>query len=405
MNDNFVMRVDGIAIWCYRIAIFIAYLGSLNPWFFWGLGRSLVVLPPFCLLLFSFLLFPKNYHLYKRVFYPLFFLFCLSFYMLLRDNIIVNVILYRIIVFFIFFFLFIVNDEEKIKVLCLISKLLACILLPSLLFFVLYILGLDLPHISVSFNDGEYNYENYFFFLLDDRSALIDIPRFHSVFLEPAHIGVTSVMLLLAQSFDLKKWYNIVLLVTIILTFSLAAYLLLGLGFYFTKIIYKNFFVYSSVIVLLLLSSYFIAISYNNGDNMFNNLIFERLIVEDGKLSGDNRVGDQFLSEYENFVKTDKVFWGVSKSDILNKFEGGNAGYRVYIYQYGIFGVLLSFLFYLFTANGYDKKISLMLLLLNSLIFWKGGTPLWFNLFIPYILGLATLTDNSSLKNKFIIKQ
>ena len=91
-----------------------------------------------------------------------------------------------------------------------------------------------------------------------------------------------------------------------------------------------------SVIILVFLIIDISFSQYNNGNNIVNNLIIERLRIEDQSLAGDTRYSELMDSYYNEFIYSDKVFTGIG----FNKYEklnlGANAGYKVFIVQNGI---------------------------------------------------------------------
>ena len=50
LSDLYLVRKETLATYSLEIGFFIAYLGSLNPWFLWPIG-SLYVIPATCFIL------------------------------------------------------------------------------------------------------------------------------------------------------------------------------------------------------------------------------------------------------------------------------------------------------------------------------------------------------------------
>lgn len=284
-----------------------------------------------------------------------------------------------------FYCMFRIDKELAEKSLTLICKGFAGFLIVSLLFFFLYIIGFNLPNTYVDM--GNYSYTNYFFFLLDDRELWnILIPRFHSVFLEPGHMGTTIIMLLATQIGKWKKWYNIVLFVALFLSFSLAAYCLgvilafLRLWMLRRKIVLKILGLVTFLAVIV--GSSFI---YNDGDNMLNSLIVMRLEVSDSgdDFKGNNRVSEDFEREFNSFLESSDVLFGRDMD-----YEGwGNSGYRVYIYDHGMIGFVLFLCFYFFAfRTGRDIRAIITAFVLALTNFWIRGYPMLFAFLFPYFI-------------------
>lgn len=141
---------------------------------------------------------------------------------------------------------------------------------------VLYILGFPLPSSPIAHETLMYSYTNYYFFLIDDRSFLILLPRFQSVFMEPGHLGTASVLLLLTQLGKWKKWYNVILLIATLMSFSLAAFVLLAIVLFINVWLKRKRILPKILLVVgILTSTAIVAIFYNDGDNMLNTLIID----------------------------------------------------------------------------------------------------------------------------------
>ena len=284
-----------------------------------------------------------------------------------------------------FYCMFRIDKEIAEKSLTKICKVFAGFLIISILFFFLHFIGVNLPNVSVE--RGNYSYTNFFFFLLDDRELWnILIPRFNSVFLEPGHMGTTIIMLLATQIGNWKKWYNVVLFVALLMSFSLAAYCL-GVMLLFLRLWMLRRKIVLKVLGLVSFLGIIVGGSfvYNDGDNMLNNLIVMRLEVSDtgDDFKGNNRVSEDFEKEFESFLGSSDVLSGREMD-----YEGwGNSGYRVYIYDYGMAGFALFLLFYFFAfRTGRDIRAITTAFVLAMTNFWIRGYPMLFAFVFPYFI-------------------
>ena len=284
-----------------------------------------------------------------------------------------------------FYCMFRIDKEIAEKSLTKICKVFAGFLIISILFFFLHFIGVNLPNVSVE--RGNYSYTNFFFFLLDDRELWnILIPRFNSVFLEPGHMGTTIIMLLATQIGKWKKWYNVVLFVALLMSFSLAAYCL-GVMLLFLRLWMLRRKIVLKVLGLVSFLGIIVGCSfvYNDGDNMLNNLIVMRLEVSDtgDDFKGNNRVLGDFEKEFESFLGSSDVLFGREMD-----YEGwGNSGYRVYIYDYGMAGFALFLLFYFFAfRTGRDIRAITTAFVLAMTNFWIRGYPMLFAFLYPYFI-------------------
>ncbi len=264
---------------------------------------------------------------------------------------------------FISFFVSIVvisSDTEYMKyVLNMFTKLMSIILIFSIFFYILYLIGVPLPH---HYNDDSY-YQHivYPFFLVETRDILSDIiPRFGGWFLEPGHLGSTAVFLLFISGFQFKKWEIIVLTISLILSLSLAAYgLFIGaVCLYFIFKTKKGVrYVVAFSAVLAALTVFFI--NYKDGDNPINEKIISRLEFNNGEMAGMNRSTDSFKYAYKYFIESPNTIEKIMGKgrNIPDGFLEGNASWKKYLYINGYLGLFLALFFLSATLVLYPSKM------------------------------------------------
>lgn len=401
LSDLYLVRKETLATYSLEAGFFIAYLGSLNPWFLWPIG-SLYVIPATCFILLAICIantmkvpfFSKTDYLLPSIIYIF-----LSFYLLLVNKGNINAFIGNFFNIIVFTTLFMCNKQTLIKISDFLSKYMACLLAISIPFYFLYLFGYNLPSQNAQFGDGLYTYTNYYFFLIDDR-ALFIFPRFHSVFLEPGHLGTATILLLFSQCGRWHKWYNIILWIATLMTFSLAAYVLsiiiLFLNLWMKgKNILKKLLITICAITSILAGSFI----YNHGENLIHDLILIRLEMdEEGELSGDNRVAGWFEDEYDSYLQSSDILFGRDYDYSIS----GNSGYRLFIYENGLVGLFLIILLYsTFLIRAKEKKVMLSIALISILCFWVRGYPLWYNIFIPlYILSKQEFSKGITKQKK-----
>lgn len=365
-------------------AMLIAILGSMNVSFLWSIGiwYAFIAAAMCCAAILLSNSQTETIFSRKDFFLPL----CsaaivLIYIQLTTDGTLVSMIMciFHIIIFYTIFRL----NPTYIAQLCLfITKAMAVLIGISIFFFVLYLLGFNLPHHSGSF--WLYDFDIYPFFLLDDRNLFLILPRFHAFFLEPGHMGTVLVLLLAAQKGMWKRWYNIILLVALFLSFSLAAYGLLAITVVLhmwidRKHIIGKLLIFAAVIAAAVGFSFV----YNQGDNMLNQAIVMRLEVNEtgDDIEGNNRVTAWFEAEFDSFLHSGDILFGRD----MPKDEFGNAGYRVYIYEHGFVGFILTYLFYILAMyKGPDKRAFIAMLALSLANFWIRAYPMHYAFLLPY---------------------
>lgn len=403
-RDIFLIEKSAIAFWLFVIGILWAYFGSLNPWFMWGVIKFNSIIPTIFILLSMYV---SSYFLGKGIFdreessIPAFLaLLSLVLMRIVNGNNAIGITEAILTAFIIFSVLRLNNDylERLMRIICIIMGGFMCV---SVAGFLLFLFGFPLPSSSIMNEELHYSFQNYYIFLIDDRAFFALFPRFHSVFLEPGHLGTATAFLLFTQIGHWKKWYNIMLFVTTFLTFSLAAYVLLIMVLFAAAWIqHKQFFLKILAIIFLIISVGVGAFLYDQGDNMLFTMIVERLeMTEDGSIAGDNRVTEDFEAVYDDYVQSSDIWFGREYS--IEDFGFGNAGYRVFLYDYGLICLVLVLLFYISSVMfSPDKRAVISVLVIAIAAFMVRATPFSFYFLLPlYALPYIRPEDSSPLES------
>lgn len=402
-NMLLIKKAD-IAFALTLIGMLIAFFGSATVWFMWPLGNfyTIATLPLFILSwAISVNLKDKIYEWNKRQIATLvFFLFQL--YVILVNGKNFNAVTMAFFDTSVIMVLMALNNEYRQLLGKRISQFLGFILLFSIPLFFLYIVGVPLPNFAMESPNGIYSLSNYVFFVTDSYSLDL-FPRFRCIFNEPGHIGTACSLLLFTQIGHWRKWYNILMIVALLMSFSLAAYVLfvmvlIGKMWIFRKKIVLKLTVVAGLLASVVVGSYF----YNDGDNMLNQLIVARMeINDDGNLAGDNRVTDSFKAGYEDFLKSDDVLTGRDYS--VEKYGFGNSGYRVFIFDNGLLGALMYLLFYLsLTLGAKDKRAAIVMLAVAAAVFWERATGMVFYNIVPLFIAVYPSFDKRGKSHSLI---
>lgn len=382
--DIYIINKVSLAKALFYLGILLAFYGSLHPWFLWPLG-DLYPLPAGMLICTAILIskstkecwFTHEHFLPSVMGYV-----AISTYMLITSETNINGYIVNLFHTAIFFSIFRLNPERMEKLMTFICKVMGGLLAVSIPAFLLYLVGFQFVGVNASYGDGLYSYTNHFLFLIDDRALWAFFPRYSSVFLEPGHLGTVVALLLSTQFGKWKKWYNIVLLVALLLTFSLAAYVIYVIVIFLKlwtqgKQFIGKLVMVTSLIAVIVIGSFF----YNNGENLLHDLILIRLEVEDGDLVGNNRVTEDFDTDFEKLCTSSAVIFGKKRDNP----EFGNSGYKVFIYENGIIGTILMLAFYFATLGRVNnRKAATSAFILALLGFIVRGYPLWYSNFLPY---------------------
>lgn len=390
--------------------LFITFLQSLYAWFTWGqLSKSIILIITLihCTI---FAAFSKKYFLIRKSnFLQLIFFTFAELYIIKAFGALnlTRAIVQILIVAFVLF----LKDEHKIDLLRYLTRSVAFILFISLLAWVLFLIGVGFPHFVIKHPDFNYWYDNYYVFLADNKGI---VPRFCSIFLEPGHLGMITAFLLFANRFDLKRKDVLIIFIATLFTLSLAAYVLTFISatayIIFDSKHKTSLFVFSKrkilfvvLFTVFIFTSIYTVLHYNKGNNIVNRAILSRLKYKNGNISGNDRFSHDFTKYFDSFKKSNKVVLGIGNEFLKMKWKKGNAGWKVFLVQYGIIGILLVFLLY-FSFIYYNQSImTLIFLLIYILNFLQAAYPLWLCELFIFITAMPLLKTFE--KQKSYVKQ
>lgn len=237
-------------------------------------------------------------------------------------------------------------------------------------------------------------YDNFIFFIKQQVLGETTY-RFNGPFLEPGHQAMISGILLFANKFQFKEkpilW---IILVAVLLSLSLAGYVILIIGFLLLYI--RSVSKLIGIGIGAVIITFFVTDIWNNGDNPVNLLIFSRLQYDDEKgISGNNRTIAQTDFYFDKCVKDGTVWLGVRtlKEESL-KIRG--AGYKIFLLRYGIVSLALVALFYLLLITpGSNRRYAYSFFILMAFIFLQRAYPGWYSWLLPYVLGIGCTTNNA----------
>ena len=225
---------------------------------------------------------------------------------------------------------------------------------------------INLPSFAISSRGNkEYNFISHIFFIVPD--IITELERFHAFFDEPGVIGTLSAVILFFYRDRLNKFAMISYSLSGMLSFSLFFYIMVVILLVsrFNKITDALV-----TIILFFLLGFLIYWLYDI--DYLESRIFNRLLIENGSLSGNNRNTIYFLNYFYNtFVYSQDILFGSSDAFTSSDKASGNWSVQVFIYRYGALYVIYSIVLY-------------------SLYFWKYKTSCR-NFFISILVwGLMT---------------
>lgn len=300
-------------------------------------------------------------------------------------------------------------SEQKKELLRIVTLCLTIIIAISLVPWILYLLGVPLPHSGpILLENGFHWVTNYYFFLSGEELNSLKFPRFRGMFIEAGQIATVCVFLYFANNKKLRLWQKITLIAAIVLSFSLAAYLTFMLCFALTIILNprNKFKIISTGLlfaVVIGVLSYFNNPQHQN--NAFYNLIVERLLYDEEKgIAGNNRSSEYVEYRYEQLMNSKDKYIGLGRE--LNSafrtndnWTNDSSGIRKFIIWNGLIGTALVFLYMLVLLlqhRSYGSFVIWVCVVANFLVRDLLLTPMWMIITIlgVFVLHLDRLEQN-----------
>lgn len=381
-------RPSTVYLFFFKLGLFVIFLQSMLAWFFWDMMVPITVIT--FIVVVWFILIQRTQFQFKTVYiFPLFFLALIEWYVVANTT--GNALIYAVMQMVIVGSVLWLKDRTKQELLSFFTNGFALILLISIVFWLLFLAGVSLPHVYVVRGDDAYTFDNYYFFLFNtDPHQNIFLPRFSSVFVEPGHLGMISSFLLYANRFNLKKIAVWIIFIASILSFSLAAYVLMLMAFLVLVFVNSRrpwLYLFLFFGVIFSVSIFFS--NYNNGDNTVNKLILERLQYDNGDFKGDNRYGVGFDAFYDEFINTENFYTGIGAQSFDSM--GFNAsGYKTFLVEYGMMGTILVFFLYFFFTYAYRNLYAWGFFLLYAASFLQRPYALWDAELFIFLVALAS---------------
>ena len=386
----------------YSIILIIQALYSLKVWFLWWIPEMTACVVIFVLSVFYFSYAPfwtskDNNRLFAAV--------LLVFLFLYQAEGNLNAYILKFMQTFAIIPLIFLKTKYQNDLLEKFQKVITVIIAISLAFWILHLVGINLPSTPITFGtidrgqglEDQYLFDNHYVFLVNQSwmlrtfAVVPDFLRFSSIFLEPGYLAILMVFLLFINGFQFKERRNQLYIATIIATVSLAGFLMGVFAYIAHRVQYTKRGVLSvSLLLLVSFSSYHFFKDYNGGRNFINEGIIERLELDDSKgIIGNNRTTENFDNQFDAFLNSPYVLGGIGVKKVMD-IGGANVGYKAYIMRYGFIGLILFLSYLLFLMRIVKGYRSLILFILYVMMFIRGHSPVfWTGFMLVYVCGLA----------------
>lgn len=262
-------------------------------------------------------------------------------------------------------------------------------------------LAVNLPSLGKFMPDALKNtyhpFTNYLFFIREDYSHMLY--RFSGPFLEPGHLSLICVLVMFANKMDFKRQpWQWVLLACVLISMSLAGYILLIVGLVLLKL--RNLPTAIGIAVIFGIAYVSVTQLWNNGDNPVNRMVFERLEYDKTRgIKGNNRTVVQTDKYFNQCVNDGTIILGVKNS--TNKGEKiRGAGYKIFLLKYGVISLLIVGAYYLcLISPGANKRYALSFLIFIILIFLQRGYPQWYSWLFCFTAGIGATRSLSLIED------
>ena len=374
-------RVSDIVYRVYTLAVFLMFLNSMYPWYMWNNNLSqmtLLLTATFSILLMIFNQDKINIKYKDAGLYMLIVIFILLLFLSSPG-------MSFAFIFVTWVTLLSLRDEYKMHILSFVTKGFAILLFVSLVFYVFFLFGISTTPTIIQYIDGRYVSFNYLFFIV--RIDVVDFYRFQSIFMEPGHLTMGLVPLIMANRFDLRNKYVLLLFIVELFTFSLAGYITMLIGYLLFNFTFRRL-KYILVGFLFLCVAVLIFDKTGNSE-ILDKFLWNRLEFSNRDISGNNRTTEEFNRVYEGVINSSYRWLGKNNVDIES--FGGNSGYKKFIVTNGLIGLLAVLLLYGYNAIIYKRKDVVIFTFILLLLLFQNSYPLWFSVFFVYIAGSTNL--------------
>lgn len=306
-----------------------------------------------------------------------------------------------------FFFFLNANNLYKCAIIKVFNKLFSWIIAVSLFLWILFLIGVPMSHTIVSNSEFEhYTYENYFFFLRSISHLDKEVfPRFCSIFLEPGYIACIMVFIMFLDNYNFRKRQNIIYLIALFFTFSLAGWLFFFISF-IPFLRDKGRIKWYYFLGLTIITVAFVYLNYYTPyDNLVKDMVGKRIEVQDGEMAGYNRSNDNLDYYWEHkLIPEGKLLMGL-REEYAERYDFGTAvELRAYIVRFGLIAAIVYLLFMYICYKVNKSSFGFWYALVAFLFVFRGYHIMFSTYFLfIYVGGLAILKWNSFAEQDGII--
>ena len=365
----------------YKFVIFMLFLNSMHPWYIWTNQLFLITIGIGALCSIAILCLRNPFRLSKEDVGLFFILLIYSLFECLKSNI--NGIIQNIALFVVWWGLLSLNNEDRKEYINYITKWFSILLLISLFTYLLWLFDIwNIEPTEIEYKDVGYSASNYITFIIQNDGRLTNFFRFMSIFAEPGHMTMGIVPLIILNNFNLKNKYVLILFIAEIWSFSLAGMITLFIGyvlFNFNKHLIKGL-----AYLILACSGLVIMFESLGYGDVIEVFLWSRLEVnDDGNIAGNNRFTSQVDTEYNKLFNSIDFLCG---KEVDQNIIDGSAGYKVFIIQNGLVGLILAISIYSYYFLKYKTYRLFIVTVIYLLLLTHNSYHTWMCMLALYLL-------------------
>lgn len=236
----------------------------------------------------------------------------------------------------------------------------------SILIYVCYFTGIPLSFEKVAYyrSDAEklgMYYIKWHMFAIYNEFVIFY--RLCGIFNEPGALGTLCGLLFTVTYTKSKTWEKILLLITGILTVSMAFFLIIVLCVFLNLLKKSRKWIFLPILLLPLL---ILLPKIDFGNESINRFV-QRFEITDEGIAGNNRVTDEYKIKFDEFNKSAKSYFGLGQGYSL---ATGSSSYKQYIVWFGYIGAGVIFSLWiifglLYTHSNIDSIIFLLIFFIS----------------------------------------
>ena len=407
--------LDGLIIGCTSILFFL----TLNPFFIWetyrggflsSSGFPLIKVMYFVVIVLDCFYLMGNMKIVNRDFTSAGAILLAAFFLVLFSGVVQGefpaLLTMNMVVLF---FTILLQIDLKIAIFEAFKKVFAFLLVPGIVFSVIAFLGINVPH-DIILSEAAVKSNNYVQYLhfpfcvqiTKSYDIFSNLNRFRlcGVLDEPGRVGTMCAFFLASDKFNLRKNINKILLISGLLSLSVAFILLTLAYLLMDAVINKN---KKRIYLIAGLFMGYLIFEFIPFNNIALTTLQGRLMLSSGHLAGDNRTNSDFIQYASTFFHSDdfyNILFGYGSGSTYSTMTSMNNGYSssfiALFLDYGVVGfiaiVAWPIVFWATNKkqNG-NSKLAITLLIINLINLYQRPSAFSPSYLYPFIGGIYIL--------------